>query len=110
MVFATTAGILLVGALIVIALGRLGIIGGMRLEALERVTIGLLWFTIAAPLFAIWFLLGFVLMVIDVLWQFIFGGEGIMPMNLHWTAYSWFVDNLSWTLYGRGEFDPLPYV
>lgn len=110
MVVATTAGLLLVGALIVIALGRLGAVGGMRLEALERVTVGLLWFLIATPLFAIWFIIGFILMVIDVLWQVVTGGEGVMPMNAHWSAYKWYFDNLGWTLTGRGEFDPLPYV
>lgn len=111
MASATLVGILLVGSIVVIGLKMLGLLpGGMRGEALERVTVGLLWFVIATPLFAIWFFIGFVLMVIDVLLQLITGGESIMPMNAHWTAYEYFVSNLSWTLYGRGEFDPLPYV
>ena len=84
---------------------------GMRTEALARVTVGVLWFLVAATLvLLVWLPVGVALFAIDILWQLVTGNEGVMPMNAHGQVYSWFERNLKWTLYGEGSFDPLPYV
>lgn len=112
MVLSTLIGVLAVASLLVILLSMAGVLDttSMRGEAVTRLTLGNLWFLIATPLFIIWFLVGFALMVIDVLLQGLTGMEGIMPMNLHARAYDWYASNVDWLFYGRGEFDALPYV
>lgn len=112
MVLMTTAGILLVGALILVALQRLGILGmGMRTEALNRIFIGGLWLLIAIPLIiAVWLPVAVIVTLVDLAGQLLLGSEIIGWGNLFTEPFMWTAENIEWILTGKSSFDPLPYV
>lgn len=108
----TLLGILVVGTIILVALQRLGILGsGFRVEALNRLFVGGLWFIIATPLIiAVWIPVAVIITAIDLIAQAIFGSEIVPGTNLLFVALMWYVKNVEWAIVGKGSFDPLPYV
>jgi len=111
MALTTYLAALVAVTVIALALKMIGLYpGGFRGEALDRLTVGQLWFIIATPLFAIWFAIGLIIAGLDLLIQLLSGGEGVMTMNLHSQALGYWVENLEWFFYGAESFNPLPYA
>jgi hypothetical protein len=80
-------------------------LGEQRMDALSRLVVGglyLLVFTlIVAPVL---FTVGFILGVVDIIWQGLFNREGIAPMNYFSKAWDTQYDNVLWVFTGKGEF------
>jgi len=80
-------------------------LGKYRMDALGRVIVGglylILFLAFILPLLLV---VGVVLAVVDVIWQFILNREGIEPMNLFRSAWMTQVQNATWALTGEGEF------
>lgn len=80
-------------------------LGKFRMKALWRTLVGglylILFVSFILPLLLV---VGVVLGIADVLWQFVFNKEGIKPMNLFRSAWMTQVQNATWALTGEGEF------
>lgn len=90
--------------------GLLGMLGSRRAEAVKRLTFGLLWWILASIVVAIWFVIGAFVFIADILWQLIFGTEGIGGSNIFADAWDWYTKNVKWVVWGEGSLDPLPIV